>query len=96
MGCKTADYFPAIVCYTASMTNASTDREKMLTALILDWYRREGRRLPFRGTKDPYLIWVSEIMLQQTRTETVGAYYLRFIDRFPTVQALAGAEEQGQ
>jgi A/G-specific adenine glycosylase len=94
MGCKTAAYFPAIVCYTASMTNASTDREKMLTALILDWYRREGRRLPFRGTKDPYLIWVSEIMLQQTRTETVGAYYLRFIDRFPTVQALAGAEEQ--
>ncbi len=75
------------------MKNANGKAEK-LTALILNWYRREGRELPFRGTKDPYLIWLSEIMLQQTRTETVGAYYLRFIESFPTVQALAQAEEQ--
>ncbi len=81
------------VCYTAPMTNANSKAEK-LTDLILKWYRREGRELPFRGTKDPYLIWLSEIMLQQTRTETVGAYYLRFIECFPTVQALAEAEEQ--
>lgn len=81
------------VCYTAPMKNANGKAEK-LTALILNWYRREGRELPFRGTKDPYLIWLSEIMLQQTRTETVGAYYLRFIESFPTVQALAQAEEQ--
>lgn len=67
------------------------------TALIqtlLDWYDRNRRSLPFRGTHDPYHIWVSEIMLQQTRTETVAAYYLRFIERFPTVAALAQAPEE--
>ena len=66
----------------------------MFSALLLAWYDRCGRVLPFRGTKDPYRIWVSEIMLQQTRTETVGAYYARFLSRFPDVFALAAAPEE--
>lgn len=66
----------------------------MLSTLLLAWYDAHGRVLPFRGTKDPYRIWVSEIMLQQTRTETVGAYYVRFLARFPNVFSLAAAPEQ--
>ena len=53
------------------------------------WFRREKRDLPWRRTKDPYRIWISEIMLQQTRVATVIPYYERFLRRFPTVQALA-------
>lgn len=66
----------------------------MLSTLLLSWYDGHKRVLPFRGTRDPYRIWVSEIMLQQTRTETVGAYYERFLSLFPDVFALAHAEEQ--
>lgn len=69
-------------------------KETYLQAQLLSWYDREGRNLPFRGTKDPYLIWVSEIMLQQTQTGTVAGYYRRFIERFPDVQTLAAASEQ--
>ncbi len=65
----------------------------MLSTLLLAWYDTNGRTLPFRGTGDPYRIWVSEIMLQQTRTETVGAYYERFLRAFPNVFALAEAGE---
>lgn len=61
---------------------------------LLPWYDLNKRDLPFRGTHDAYRVWLSEIMLQQTRTETVGAYYARFLARFPTVQALAEADEQ--
>lgn len=61
---------------------------------LLPWYDAHKRVLPFRGTRDPYAIWISEIMLQQTRTETVSAYYTRFLNRFPNVLALALAEEQ--
>ncbi len=63
----------------------------MLANDLLAWYDAHRRTLPFRGTTDPYRIWVSEIMLQQTRTETVGAYFTRFMQRFPTVFALAAA-----
>ena len=66
----------------------------MFSALLLSWYDAHKRTLPFRGTKDPYRIWVSEIMLQQTRTETVAGYYSRFLDRFPDVFALADAPEE--
>lgn len=61
---------------------------------LLPWYDENRRRLPFRGTKDPYAIWISEIMLQQTRTDTVCGYYTRFLARFPNVDALAQAQEQ--
>ncbi len=59
---------------------------------LLTWYGRSGRDLPWRNTSDPYRIWLSEIMLQQTGVATVIPYYLRFLDRFPTVEALAKAD----
>jgi len=61
---------------------------------LVDWYRRHRRDLPWRRTQDPYRIWVSEIMLQQTRAQAVIPYYQRFLDRFPTVEALAAAAEE--
>lgn len=60
---------------------------------LLRWYRRCHRPLPWRATRDPYRIWVSEIMLQQTRVETVRPYYARWLRAFPTVQALARATD---
>ena len=62
-------------------------------ALLLAWYDAHARSLPWRGIHDPYRTWVSETMLQQTRVETVLAYYERFLQRFPTVEALAAAPE---
>jgi A/G-specific adenine glycosylase len=61
-------------------------------AALLRWYRRHRRDLPWRRTRDPYAIWVSEAMLQQTRVETVVPYYDRFLRRFPDVASLADAE----
>ncbi len=58
---------------------------------LLAWYRKNARDLPWRKTSDPYRIWVSEIMLQQTRVAAVLGYYARFLDAFPTVEALASA-----
>ena len=55
------------------------------------WYDRERRDLPWRRTRDPYAIWVSEVMLQQTRVETVEPYYRRFLERYPDVSSLATA-----
>jgi A/G-specific adenine glycosylase len=59
---------------------------------LLDWYRSNRRDLPWRRTRDPYAIWISESMLQQTRVETVIPYYERFLERYPDVQALATAD----
>lgn len=61
---------------------------------LLEWYDREKRDLPWRRSKDPYRIWVSEIMLQQTRVDTVIPYFERFMSRFPTMQSLAEAPEE--
>lgn len=63
-------------------------------ARLLDWYAQHARSLPWRGHPDPYAVWVSEIMLQQTRVETVIPYFERWMARFPTLAALAAAEEQ--
>ena len=60
---------------------------------LLDWYDENKRDLPWRRSKNPYHIWVSEIMLQQTRVDTVIPYYERFLDLFPTVESLATAPE---
>jgi A/G-specific adenine glycosylase len=57
------------------------------------WYMRHHRDLPWRATRDPYAVWISEIMLQQTRVAAVMPYYQRFLARFPTPQALAAAPE---
>ena len=64
-------------------------RQKLLT-----WYDANKRDLPWRRSKNPYHIWVSEIMLQQTRVDTVIPYYERFLDWFPTVESLANAPEE--
>ncbi len=61
--------------------------------LLLDWYRQNRRDLPWRESRDPYRVLVSEIMLQQTRAETVKPYFHRFLAALPTVEALANADE---
>jgi A/G-specific adenine glycosylase len=61
---------------------------------LLDWYKKNKREMPWRNTSDPYRIWISEIMLQQTRVDTVIPYYERFISAFPTVQVLSEAGRQ--
>src|SRR5436305_2769803 len=58
---------------------------------LLAWYDRNRRDLPWRGERDPYRVWLSEIMLQQTRVAAVIEYYQSFLKRFPTVQSLAAA-----
>lgn len=60
---------------------------------LIRWYRRNRRDLPWRRLKDPYAIWISELMLQQTQVVTVMPYYRRFIQRFPTIEKLAFARE---
>lgn len=64
-----------------------------IAPLLLTWYDRHARVLPWRGIHDPYRTWVSETMLQQTRVETVLGYYARFLERFPTVADLAAVPE---
>ncbi|MCL1857017.1 MAG: A/G-specific adenine glycosylase [Kiritimatiellaeota bacterium] len=61
---------------------------------LLAWYRKNKRTMPWRGHPDPYAVWVSEIMLQQTQVATATPYFDRFMKAFPTVQALAAAPEQ--
>jgi A/G-specific adenine glycosylase len=60
---------------------------------LLSWYRKNKRHLPWRGTKDPYKVWLSEIILQQTRVEQGTAYYHAFTEKYPTIQDLAKATE---
>jgi A/G-specific adenine glycosylase len=59
---------------------------------LLDWYDKNARDLPWRLERDPYRVWLSEVMLQQTRAETVAGYYRAFLERFPTVESLARAD----
>ncbi len=61
---------------------------------LISWFEKEQRDLPWRKDRDPYKIWVSEIMLQQTRVETVIPYFHQFIEQFPTLEALADADEE--
>jgi len=70
-----------------------TERQA-LRRQLLAWFRRYQRDMPWRRTRDPYRIWVSEVMLQQTQVPTVVGYYERFLAQFPTVEALAAAPEQ--
>lgn len=65
-----------------------------IPAPLLSWYEKAKRNLPWREDPTPYRVWVSEIMLQQTRVEAVKEYYLRFMKELPTVQALAACEEE--
>ncbi len=63
-------------------------------AALLPWFRQNARQLPWRGQKDPYKIWISEVMLQQTQMDRVVQYFLRFMERFPSLAALAQASEE--
>lgn len=67
---------------------------QILRPLLLTWYRTQGRDLPWRRTRDPYAIWISEIMLQQTQVKTVLPYYEKWLTTFPTVAVLAQSELQ--
>ena len=78
--------------HPAGETLATEEIRKMRDALLA-WYAAHKRDLPWRATRDPYRIWVSEIMLQQTRVAAVLEHYRRFLEAFPTVQALAAASE---
>lgn len=69
-------------------------QQRDFAARLLDWFAGVARQMPWRGQSDPYLIWISEIMLQQTRVEAARDYYLRFVEALPNPRALAGASEQ--
>ncbi|MFB3886059.1 MAG: A/G-specific adenine glycosylase [Thermodesulfobacteriota bacterium] len=70
----------------------SLHHKERIQSKLLQWYKENGRDLPWRKTRDPYAIWVSEIMLQQTRVDTAIPYYQRFLRTFPTLQHLARAK----
>lgn len=79
---------------TSAQKDAAEKIAPQLRARLLAWYDANRRDLPWRHTQDPYAIWVSEIMLQQTRVAAVIERYTAFMERFPTVEALAAAPEQ--
>ncbi|MEM9977845.1 MAG: A/G-specific adenine glycosylase [Cyanobacteria bacterium P01_D01_bin.2] len=82
---------------SALRVDSATGLEKSAPALrqaLLNWYGEQGRDLPWRRSRDPYAIWISEIMLQQTQVKTVLPYYQRWLATFPTVVDLAEAEQQ--
>ncbi|MDN4608387.1 A/G-specific adenine glycosylase [Sporosarcina highlanderae] len=70
------------------------ERKSEFRSALITWYLREKRDLPWRRTDNPYYIWVSEVMLQQTRVDTVIPYYERFIEKFPSLADLAVAKEE--
>ncbi|NLA42189.1 MAG: hypothetical protein GX874_12465 [Smithella sp.] len=76
------------------MSKSQSEIKSLLRRRLLSWYRRHGRALPWRETTDPYRIWISEIMLQQTQVGAVIPYCERFLKRFPDVFALARAPLQ--
>ena len=68
--------------------------EKQFRQALVEWFKQEKRDLPWRHTRDPYKIWVSEVMLQQTRVDTVIPYYNRFMEKYPTAEKLAYAPQE--
>jgi A/G-specific adenine glycosylase len=82
----------SILARPGEQATAAEDVREMRAAL-LSWYAAHKRDLPWRATRDPYRIWVSEIMLQQTRVAAVLEHYRLFLAAFPTVEALATASE---
>ena len=71
-----------------------TETLRFTVPLLLDWYQNHKRILPWRDIRNPYYTWISEIMLQQTRVETVIPYFQRFTALFPDVSSLARAPEE--
>ena len=64
-----------------------------LPGALLPWYEENKRDLPWRADREPYHVWISEIMLQQTRVEAVKGYYARFLKSLPTVKSLANCDD---
>jgi A/G-specific adenine glycosylase len=79
--------------FRGASETASDATKRLFQRRLLAWYRRHGRALPWRGTRDPYRIWVSEVMLQQTQVATAIPFYQAFLDRFPDLASLARARE---
>ena len=77
--------------FMIDVKKSKRDEAEIISKKLLAWYGKHKRDLPWRRTKNPYRIWISEIMLQQTQVDTVIPYYHRFLKRFPDVRALAGA-----
>jgi A/G-specific adenine glycosylase len=71
----------------------SEEQARRFRRRLMAWYRRKGRKLPWRGTRDPYRVLVSEVMLQQTQVDRVKEYYRRFLREYPTFDDLAAATE---
>ena len=69
-------------------------QRQALRRRLLAWYRDHARDLPWRRSRDPYRVWISEVMLQQTQVATVRGYFERFVSALPDVHQLAAAEEQ--
>jgi A/G-specific adenine glycosylase len=77
-----------------SLKNLKNVEKDQFRADLISWFEREQRDLPWRKDQDPYKVWVSEIMLQQTRVDTVIPYFNRFMEQFPSIGALANADEE--
>lgn len=77
----------------SNIYSINTANFEAIRSNLIGWYEEVQRKLPWRESRNPYHIWISEIMLQQTQVETVVGYYRAFIERFPTIEALAEAEE---
>src|SRR5579862_2207127 len=75
-------------------TQHATRNTNRLVPLLLDWFATNARDLPWRRTRDPYAIWVSEIMLQQTQVKTVMPYWERWMQQLPTIESLANASSE--
>jgi A/G-specific adenine glycosylase len=73
------------------LSTPQAERRRRFRAKLVRWFRRHGRDLPWRRTRDPYRVLVSEVMLQQTQVSRVEGFYARFLERFPTLEALAAA-----
>ena len=69
------------------------DVYRKLTRCLIPWYELNKRDLPWRQDREPYHVWLSEIMLQQTRVEAVKGYYTRFLNVLPTIEALASCDD---
>ena len=82
---------PHVKSEAARGRKASGSAEAAIRRALLRWFRRHARSLPWRKSRDPYAVWVSEVMLQQTQVATVIPYFTRFLEAFPTLSALARA-----
>jgi A/G-specific adenine glycosylase len=83
-------------CHTKQVEMKAIQSSTMrhIRSLLSTWYDTHRRKLPWRETRDPYNIWISEVMLQQTQVKTVIPYYRRFIERFPTLESLTASDQQ--